>query len=88
MSGNISNARAKLASTKTEEINTTLTDSGDITQILESSKKVTFETKDSEADEKKVFDPKEEGNTESESHEVKQGRKAAKSISVKTKRKE
>lgn len=89
MSGNLSNERARLASTKADEINTAETVSAIKTPNLETSKKVTFKSKNGADNEKKeAFESKEEGNTEQEGHEVKQGQKASKSNSVKMKRKE
>lgn len=81
MSGNINRARSD--STKTDEINTTETGSVIKTQNVENSKKVTFESKDGEAEERKeVVEGKEEGKTEPK------GQKASKSNNVKVKRKE
>ena len=89
VSGNLSNERARLASTKADEINTAETVSAIKTPNLETSKKVTFKSKNGADNEKKeAFESKEEGNTEQEGHEVKQGQKASKSNSVKMKRKE
>ena len=86
MSGNLSNERARLASTKADEINAV---SAIKTPNLETSKKVTFKSKNGDDNEKKeALESKEEGNTEPEGHEVKQGQKASKSNSVKMKRKE
>ena len=72
MSGNIN----KLASTKTT---TSETDGVINTSNPEISKKVTFQGKNGDADEKaEVIEPKEDEDTESEGHEVKRGRKASK----------
>ena len=81
VSGNINRARSD--STKTDEINTIETGSAIKTQNVENSKKVTFESKDGEAEERKVVvEAKEEGNSEPK------GQKASKSNNVKVKRKE
>ena len=72
MSGNIN----KLASTKTT---TSETDGVTKTSNPEVSKKVTFQGKNGEANEKaEVIEQKDE-NTGSEGHEVKRGRNASKS---------
>ena len=85
VSGNLSNERARLASTKADEINAV---SAIKTPNLETSKKVTFKSKNGDDNEKKEALESKEGNTEPEGHEVKQGQKASKSNSVKMKRKE
>ena len=73
VSGNIN----KLASTKTT---TSETDRGTKTSNPEVSKKVTFQGKNEEANEKaEVMEQKEDDNSGSEGHEVKHGRNASKS---------
>ena len=77
-----------MASTKTDEINTTETGTVIKTPSVETSKKVTFKSKNGEAEEKNEVVESKEENTEPKDHEVKQGRNASKINSVKMKRKE